>query len=100
MLADLAARADLETRRSPVEGAVLGLAAETGVREDPAIRADARAADQGHVLGDLHPRPELDLPPDEGERPDHHVGGQDGTVLHMRRRVDVGQGTSPFRCRS
>ena len=100
VLADLSARADLETRRRTVESAVLGLTAQAGMGEDPTVGANPRAADQGHVLRDLDPRPKLDFPPDEGERPDHDVRGQDGSVLHMRRRVDVGQATSPFRCRS
>jgi hypothetical protein len=97
VLSDLCSQTDLETGRLAVEGSVLGFGPKARVREDSAIRPDMRATEKRDVRAHFDPRPEFDLASDEGEGPDHHIGGQNRSVFDTCGRVDRGQELNPYR---
>jgi hypothetical protein len=88
---DLGPSTDLEARRFAAEGAILGLGAETGIREDSTIRPDPGSAHDRGMRLDFDTGPEFHFATNEDERPDHRIRGQDCTIFHKRGRVDVRQ---------
>lgn len=94
---NLGTRANLEARRFAVKGPILRFGTEAGMRKDSAILRDEGAAQKRHMRPNFDAAAKLHFASDEGERADHHIRSQNRSVFDACRRMDRGQGISPFR---